>query len=48
MDKNFRLGISEERFDDFDFVIIPTTHLHMMSFTIDENETSVERRAFYM
>lgn len=46
MDKNFRLGISEERFDDFDFVIIPTTHLHMMSFTIDENETSVERRAF--
>ena len=26
MDKNYRLGISEERFDSFDFVIIPTTH----------------------
>ena len=45
MDKNYRLGISEERFDSFDFVIIPTTHLHMMSFTIDEKNTSLERRA---
>jgi HisJ family histidinol phosphate phosphatase len=45
MDKNYRLGISEERFDSFDFVIIPTTHLHMMSFTIDEKDTSLERCA---
>ena len=22
------LGISKERFDDFDFIVIPTTHLH--------------------
>ena len=32
------LGISKERFDDFDFVVIPTTHLHMMGFTITEQE----------
>lgn len=31
LDKNLNLGITEERFDQFDFVIIPTTHLHMNS-----------------
>ena len=36
MDKFFTLGIPRERFDDFDFVIIPTTHLHMMGFTLTE------------
>ena len=36
MDKYGRLGLPIERFDDFDFVIIPTTHLHMTNFTIDE------------
>lgn len=46
MDKNFRLGITKERFDVFDFVIIPTTHLHMNSFTIDEKDFSIERRAY--
>lgn len=46
MDKHFRLGISKERFEQFDFVIIPTTHLHMLSFTIDEDEYSLEYRAF--
>ncbi|MBQ3123945.1 MAG: hypothetical protein IJC09_00800 [Clostridia bacterium] len=28
------LGISKERFDEFDFVIIPTTHLHFQDFTV--------------
>lgn len=31
LDKNLNLGITEERFEHFDFVIIPTTHLHMNS-----------------
>lgn len=46
MDMNFRLGISPERFDEFDFVIIPTTHLHMVDFTISASDAkSAERRA---
>ena len=28
------LGLPKERFDDFAFIIIPTTHLHMHGFTI--------------
>lgn len=40
IDKDMRLGISRERFDDFDFVVIPTTHLHMRGFTISEEDAS--------
>ena len=29
------VGIPEQRYDDFDFIILPTTHLHMGPFTID-------------
>ena len=36
MDKNMRLGMPESRFEDFDFVIIPTTHMHMKNFTVSE------------
>lgn len=43
--KHLTLGISKERFNAFDFVIIPTTHLHMSGFTIDEKDFSVENRA---
>ncbi len=40
------LGISRERMDSFDFIIIPTTHLHMMmTFTPDDPDGSTERRA---
>ena len=46
MDKNMLLGIPGARFDDFDFVIIPTTHLHMTGFTISpEDAESSEGRA---
>ena len=34
------LGIPPERFSDFDFVIIPTTHLHMTGFTISEDDAA--------
>ena len=34
MDKFFNVGIPPSRFDDFDFIIVPTTHLHMTGFTI--------------
>ena len=36
MDKNCTIGIPQSRYDSFDFMIIPTTHLHMLGFTIDE------------
>lgn len=45
LDKNFNLGIAKESFNRFDFVIIPTTHLHMSGFTIDQKDFSVENRA---
>lgn len=43
--KNLILGISPERYDYFDFIIIPTTHFHMKGFTIDNNITSPEDKA---
>ena len=38
LDRKLTLGIPPERFSDFDFVILPTTHLHMTGFTISEEE----------
>ena len=40
LDRNLTLGISKECFDEFDFVIIPTTHLHMDGFTISEEDAA--------
>ena len=34
MRADMTIGISRERFDEFDFVIIPTTHMHMKEFTV--------------
>lgn len=46
LDRNLTLGLARENFDRFDFVIIPTTHLHMKGFTIaQEDVPSLERRA---
>ena len=36
MDKNEVIGLSRDKFDAFDFIIVSTTHLHMKGFTIDE------------
>lgn len=44
-DKYNTLGISRETIDKFDFVIVPTSHLHMCGFTIEPEDTSVARRA---
>lgn len=38
------LGLAPENYDKFDFIIIPTTHLHMHGFTIDEKDFSVRGR----
>lgn len=45
MDRNFTIGITPDRFEDFDFVIIPTTHFHMTGFTIPENIKSPADKA---
>ncbi len=46
IDRHMTLGIPASRFDDFDFMVIPTTHLHMTGFTISEEDAqSNERRA---
>lgn len=34
LDKNLKLGLSPERYDAFDFIIIPTTHFHSKSFVL--------------
>jgi len=47
MDKFFRLGISKDCIGMLDFVVVPTTHLHMDGFTIAlEDFDSWERRAY--
>ena len=45
MDMNYNIGMSKESMDRFEFIIIPTTHLHMMGLTIDEKHDSTEGRA---
>lgn len=46
MDKNGVIGLSRDNFDAFDFIIIPTTHLHMKGFAInDEDYGNVDRLA---
>ncbi len=44
LDKHMTLGLAKESFDKFDFIIIPTTHLHMTGFTIDEDQLNREGR----
>lgn len=45
MDKFFTVGVAKETFDKFDFVVVPTTHLHMRNFTFFEADNSYEARA---
>lgn len=40
LDKHLTLGLSKEKYDLFDFIIIPTTHFHMKGFTLSDEETS--------
>ena len=42
------LGISPAMYDKFDFIIIPTTHLHMDGFTCRGNENAVGRAKLWL
>ena len=46
--RDLTLGVSRARFDEFDFVIIPTTHLHMSDFTVTGEETAAGRAALWV
>lgn len=45
MDRNMTLGIPPERFDDFDFIIIPTTHMHMPFVRPEDDDGTPRARA---
>lgn len=44
LNMSLTLGMSPERYDNFDFIIIPTTHLHMV-YNIDKNLLDTTERA---
>ena len=45
MDIHCTLGVAQATMPKFDFIIVPTTHLHMNGFTIEGEEVSLEERA---
>ena len=45
MDRNFNIGIVPERYDEFDFIIVPTTHYHIDCTVHKEEMASLEGRA---
>ena len=48
-DKHMTLGIGKEAMEKFDFIIVPTSHLHMTGFTIEKSmKSAAERAKFYM
>ncbi len=42
------IGLGEDKYEYFDFLIIPTTHLHMEGFTIRRQATIAERKKAYL
>ena len=48
MDKFGTIGVPRERFDDFDFIIVPLSHLHMDTFTHDLPHDDVPARARHL
>ena len=38
------IGISPERYDEFDFIIVATTHMHMKGYVINEEDYGVPER----
>ena len=46
LNKDMTLGIPSARYNDFDFIVIPTTHLHMTDFTLSKADAaSLQARA---
>ena len=47
MDKHGVIGTPPSRFDDFDFIIVPTTHMHM-SMAVDKTASFAERAKLWV
>ncbi len=45
MDYEYTVGVSEERYNDLDFIVIPTTHLHLAGNTVREKLQTPEEAA---
>ncbi len=45
MDYEFRVGISEQRYKEFDFIVVPTTHLQVIGYTVKEELKTPEASA---
>ncbi len=48
MDKNMVIGISRKTAEELDFIIVPTTHLHMDGFTLNGDEDARELAALWV
>ncbi len=48
LDKDMRLALQKENYDKFDFIIIPTTHMHMSGLTIPKGTDDSERAKLYV
>ena len=46
MDRHFNVGVSEKLYDEFDFIIVPTTHLHFNAFVMEKVSEEPEYRAY--
>ncbi len=44
MNRELTIGIPKERYNDFGFIIVPTTHMHMKGFTIYPEDADSEAR----
>lgn len=47
MDRNNTIGLAPEHYDRFDFIIIPTNHLHLSGFTCRGDEDVAERAVLW-
>ena len=45
LNRDLTLGLSKNKYDLFDFIIVPTTHFHMSSNLAPEDKDTVEKRA---
>lgn len=49
MDRHFTIGLSKQSMEEMDFIIVPTTHLHMKGFTFEEKHDNIEdKTALYI
>ena len=48
MDKNGVIGVSPKTVEELDFLIVPTTHLHMPGFTVVGNEDAAARAELWI